>query len=375
MRFAVIYLRCETTLAGLRNEYGITTDAQAAGQAIAERNREASEAFQQHLLPRTSALLGHARTALALMPPADHHCGWKLLLDDLALAAAQIRRTLDATPANVDERTIRTRDAKLWPYLSTWADHGYIVRDLADQHRTPTPGTALSADEQQQWTVCARSARARGMLDVFDSWYDAAGRLITLAYLDDEDATILALAGDLDGPDVQVLGRYDTEYGAGQASPPQVPAGVLVPRASHSTGSDMAVEVSVKALTSGVIKARHSGEVAEALLVAVDHNLHAPGPLARLNELVGAAAHFADALETRQGHRLAGRLTWLTRQLDTFAHELQGTADELASLAGVLPPHHVASPRHLSAHGQSALGTAPPAGPAPSTSTAPAARR
>ncbi|MFB6992212.1 hypothetical protein ACFC0C_16355 [Streptomyces sp. NPDC056178] len=375
MRFAVIHLRCETTLAGLRNEYGITTDARAAGQAIAERNRETFEAFQQHLLPHTSALLGHARTALALMPPAGRHGGWELLLDDLALAAAQIRRTLDATPADTDERTIRARDAKLWPYLRTWADHGYIVRDLADQHRTPIPGTALSADERQQWTVRARSARARGILDVFDSWYDAAGRLITLAYLDDEDTTVLALAGDLDGPDVQLLGRYDTEYEAGQASPPQVPAGVLVPLASHSTDSDMAVEVSVKALTSGVIKARHSCEVAEALLGAVDHNVHAPGPLAHLNELVGAAAHFADALETRHGHRLAGRLTWLTRQLDTITHELQETADDLSSLAGVLPPHHVASPRHLSARGQPALGTAPPAGPAPSTSTARTARR
>jgi hypothetical protein len=48
----------------------------------------------------------------------------------------------------------------LFSYLQAWAEYGYIVSGLVEQHRTPAP--SLTGDEQRLWTDWALSARRRG---------------------------------------------------------------------------------------------------------------------------------------------------------------------------------------------------------------------
>ncbi|MGW6306062.1 hypothetical protein ACWFRQ_28520 [Streptomyces niveus] len=245
-----------------------------------------------------------------------------------------------------------------------------MLTDLVDQHRTPAP--EFTGQQQTAWTERAHAARERGELEPFESWYDAQGRLITLAYLIDEDtSTVLVLACDLDQPDWQVLGRHDNEYQAGQSAPPPVPPGVLRPGVSRYQDRLTAPEVPLQELIHDVNVAGHSGDVAEALLTAADDTTGAPGPLERLGELVRTAGQFADALETLQGRHTAARLNFVARQLSALTRELFDTGEELSSTVGVLPPHRVPRPRFVTTP-EPAATTAPSTSP-PTAVTTPAA--
>ncbi|MFB7270777.1 hypothetical protein [Streptomyces sp. NPDC056244] len=304
------------------------------------------------------------------MRPARHLVGWKVVLNDLGHAADQIRRIL-ATPADAGTDAAHEQNDALWPYLSAWAEHSYIVTHLADQHRTPAP--ALTSDEQQQWTDQAQAAHRIGDLDPFESWYDAQGRLITLAYLiENDESTVLTLAGDLDAPGWQVLGRYTTEYKAGQSSPPPVPPGILRPDASRYTPRVATAEIILQDLIQDITESRHSGDVAEILLSAADNTGHAPGPLTRTQQLITTAAEFANALETRQGQHVAARLGVIGKQLDLLTRELHVAAEELGATVAVLPPHRTPRPRFVTPS-PLALTARPPA-TAP-TAAAPAHRQ
>lgn len=235
MRFSVIHLKCETALDNLRSRHGTITDTPAATTARAERNRDAAAAFEEHLLTHTSMLLTAARSAIDNMPPARHHHAWLLLVDDLDHAATQIHRILTDTPPP-GSGAGREQHRALWPYLSVWAEHATILTNLVDQHRTPAP--EFTGQQQTAWNERAQAAHERGELEPFESWYDARGRLITLAYLVEDDAsTVLVLAGDLNEPHWQVLGQDDNEYrAAGQSAPPPVPPACCAP-ASPATSN------------------------------------------------------------------------------------------------------------------------------------------
>ncbi|WP_326812591.1 hypothetical protein OIE62_05010 [Streptomyces scopuliridis] len=247
MRFSVIHLKCETTLDTLRSRHGTITDTQSAVSARTKRNRDAAAAFTEHLLPHTQALLAKARSAIDRMPPARHHGAWLLLLDDLDHAATQIHRILTDTPPT-GSGAAREQHRALWPYLTVWAEHSTVLTNLVGQHRTPGP--EFTADQQHAWTERAQAAHERGDLEPFESWYDARGRLITLAYLiEDDTSTVLVLSGDLDQPDWHVLGQNENEYQAGQLAPAPGPTRCAATRclplsATHhhprspSTGSD-----------------------------------------------------------------------------------------------------------------------------------------
>jgi hypothetical protein len=182
VRYSVIHLRCVNALAGLRDTRGTITNALAARQAVAERDREAAQEFCERLLPHAETLLSQARTALGKMPPARHLSAWKLVLDDVDHATVRIRQLLDDQPVHSHEDSLGARDAALWPYVTTWAEHSRLLTDLLEQHRIEvTEPPALTETERQQWTQVAREARARGGLAPFESWYDATGALITLA--------------------------------------------------------------------------------------------------------------------------------------------------------------------------------------------------
>ncbi|MFF2189675.1 hypothetical protein [Streptomyces sp. NPDC058155] len=231
MRFSVIHLKYETTLDTLRSRHGTITDTTTAVSARTEHNRDAAAAFAEHLLPHTQVLLATGRSAIDSMPPARHHGAWLLLLDDLDHAATQIHRILSDTPPP-GSGAAREQHRALWPYLTVWAEHSTILTNLVGQHRTPAP--EFTGDQQTAWTERAHAAHERGELEPFESWYDARGRLITLAYLvEDDTSTVLVLAGDLDQPDWQILGQNDNEYQAGQSAPPPVPPGVLRPSVSR----------------------------------------------------------------------------------------------------------------------------------------------
>lgn len=363
MRFAVIHLKCENALDTLRSRHGTITDTPAATAARTERNRDAAAAFTEHLLSHTHVLLATARSAIDSMPPARHHGAWLILLDDLDHAATQIHRILTDTPPP-GTGAAREQYRALWPYLTAWAEHSTILTNLLGQHRTPAP--VFTGDQQNAWTERAHTAQQHDELEPFESWYDARGRLITLAYLiEDDTSTVLVLAGDLDQPGWQVLGRHDNEHQAGQSAPPPVPSGVLRPGASRYQHRVTAHEVGLQDLIHDVNVAGHSGDVAEALLAATDNGPYATGPLAHLGSLIRTAGQFADALETRQGGRSAVRLNFLAEQLGSLRRELQQTAEELSEAVGVLPPHRAPRPRFLT--------TPAPTTPAAPTTTPPSA--
>ncbi|MFB8352963.1 hypothetical protein [Streptomyces niveus] len=369
MRFSVVHLKCETALDTLRNRHGTITDTTTAVSARTERNRDAAAAFTEHLLPHTQTLLATARSAIDSMPPARHHGAWLLLLDDLDHAATHIHRILtDTTPPG--SGAAREQHRALWPYLTAWAEHSTILTNLVGQHRTPAP--EFTGQQQAAWTERAQAAHERGELEPFESWYDAPGRLITLAYLiEDDTSTILVLAGDLDQRDWQVLGRHDNEYQAGQLAPPPVPPGVLRPDGSRYQQHLAIPEVSLQELIHDVNVAGHSGDVAEVLLTAADDTTGAPGPLERLGELVRTAGQFADALETRQGRHTAARLNFVARQLSALTRELFDAGEELSSTVGVLPPHRVPRPRFVTT--PEAAATTAPSTSAPTAVTTAAA--
>ncbi|MFE2942944.1 hypothetical protein ACFXKG_28385 [Streptomyces sp. NPDC059255] len=369
LRMAVIRGESETALGLTRDRHGRTVRPDAAEAALDRRDRAAVVAYTRHLAAYADALLDTARRALEDLPPARHVTAWRTVLDGLAASVTEIHRAIDrpAVPGSPAERSQR-RD--LWPHLVAWAEHGTIAAALADQHHQPEP--ALAGEERRRWTERARAAQRRGELDLIESWYSADGRLITLAYLvEDDRSTVIALTGDPDAPGWEVIGHYAHEYAAGQALPRPVPAGVLRPDApSRFNRPPAAPEVSLQDLLRDVVEARTSGDVAETLLTATQRG-HAAGPLIRVEELLHAAAQFAQALETVQGQRSAARLYALSRQLDFLADEVHDAAEDLAASVAVLPPHRTPATTQIRA--RPAVDTTPPA-PPPRT-TAPAHNR
>ncbi|MFF5537832.1 hypothetical protein ACFY71_36125 [Streptomyces cinerochromogenes] len=255
----------------------------------------------------------------------------------------------------------------MWPHLAFWADYGSIAADLADQHHQPVP--ELTAKEKRLWTAKAHAARRRGELDPIESWYAADGRLITVAYLvEDDTSTVIALAGDLDAPGWEVIGHYEHESAAGRALPRAVPPGVLRPdAASRFNRPEPSPERPVQELLQEVIEARTAGEVSAALLTAAQQGYEA-GPLVRLERLLDTAAHFVYALDTVRGQQIGARLDALGRQLAFLTREVHDAAEDLGATVGVLPPHRAPVPPRI--RPRPALSTTPPTPPPRSTATA-----
>ncbi|MET9294369.1 hypothetical protein [Streptomyces sp. NPDC003077] len=361
LRFSVIHLRCETALNQLRDRHRniVGSDGLSAAQAARDERNRVAELFRNTVLPHADTLLDAARSAIETMPPAPHHAAWRLLLEDLAHATNEIRSVLAAAPSPTGQEQLKARDMGLWPYVRAWAEHSSIVSDLAEQHRAPA--APLSADEQREWNDRAQAAWHRGELDASQRWHDAEGRMITLAYLlEGDESIILVLAGELGTPQMQVLGHYDTEYEAGQSSPPQVPAGVLRPDVHPFAPRSSESEVSLKDLTRHVVAAQHSADVADALLIAVESEGSERGPLPRLGELISTAAEFAQALDTQRGWRSAARLGALAQQLDVLSREVRAAAEELEAAIDVLPPHRTPHPLFLPPAPRSAPSATPP---------------
>ncbi|WP_435127316.1 hypothetical protein [Actinacidiphila sp. bgisy144] len=335
VRYHVEHLACATMLRQLPRAYGEITEPSAARQAVEHRNRKVADAFTACLLPHTAELIRLARSSLDAMPPARHHAGWRLLLDDLDHATDRIHHLLDASPAS-------RADARLWPYLTTWAEHSLIVRGLAGQHGAAA-APVLPTVEKERLTALALDVRDRGELEPFESWYDAAGRRITLAYLiEHDDSTVLVLAEDPDGH-ITALGRYGTEYEAVRASPPAVPAGVLRPEAPWRTEQPQP-DSELGTLIQDVITSAHTGDVSRSIAAAVDDGDHQRGPLPQLADFLRVCAEFADALDTHQGHKSAARLSLLAAQTDALTRELAAAGEELGAQVSVLPPYRVPHP-------------------------------
>ncbi|WP_341868983.1 hypothetical protein [Streptomyces diastatochromogenes] len=235
---------------------------------------------------------------------------------------------------------------------------------LADQHHQPGP--ELTTKEKRTWTDKARAARRRGELDPIESWYAADGRLITLAYLiEDETSTVIAAAGDLDAPGWEVIGHYDNESAAGQALPRAVPPGVLRPdAASRFNRPEPTPERPLQELLQEVIEARGASEVSETLITAAQQGYDA-GPLVRMERLLNTAAKFSYALDTVRGQQVGARLDALSRQLAFLTREVHDTAEDLGATLAVLPPHRTPTPPRL--RPRPALNTTPPTPPTPST--------
>ncbi|KPI02856.1 hypothetical protein OK074_5006 [Actinobacteria bacterium OK074] len=246
----------------------------------------------------------------------------------------------------------------MWPYLAAWADHSRSVTTLAlHQH---CPEIQLTNEEREFWNDVVRSARRRGELDLVESWYTAAGRLITLARLAEDDAsTVIALAGDPDAPGWQVIGQYPDGRTARQEVPSPAPAGVLRPDASRFDRPEPAPAVPLQELIRDVIEACDAGVVSEVLLAVTEHGYGA-GPMVRLQELMEAAAQFGRALETVQGRQAAARLAALGRQIGILTREVREVAEDLGATVAVLPPHRTPRPRIRT---RPAPDTTPPATP------------
>ncbi|MER5567171.1 hypothetical protein ABT083_13305 [Streptomyces goshikiensis] len=311
------------------------------------------------------------------MPPARHHARWHLLVTDLAHAAEQAVRILDEHPVGQDTAS---RDAQLWPYLKTWGEHDVLLRDLALQSAHP-PEThtdaGLGPKEQDGWTEWARSARSRDLIQPRESLYDASGRQLTVAYVpdpaDDGEEVVLILAGDIDSPQMRVIGRYDTDDEAIRDLPPAVPPGVLYPDGpppgAHPLG------ISVDELTCDVIDSKHSGDVAGLIFHVASQPPHAPpGQIAQLTRFLDVCADWAAALDTRAGRDIAVRLRMLSAQTGHLAQDLAHVGEQLEKAVAVLPPHRTPAPRHLSAPRTPGVTTTPVA-PAPPASAASARRR
>ncbi|AZK97039.1 MULTISPECIES: hypothetical protein [Streptomyces] len=226
------------------------------------------------------------------------------------------------------------------------------------------PNSALSGAEQRKWSQMAREARAAGRLDPYESWYDTDHRLITIAALQHEDDTFtcVALAGDLDSPDLQVLGHYWDETDAIDASPPPVMPGALRPSTPHVPTP----EISLGHLIHDVRQARRACDVGEAIDLVVGRDGPTGGQLVQLEEFVTLCAEFAQALDTRHAQRVAGRLGALAHQISALTAELKDAGEDLASTVAVLPPHHTPAPHRLGP-GQRPLTTTLPATAPPAT--------
>ncbi|MER6566970.1 hypothetical protein ABT288_12425 [Streptomyces sp. NPDC001093] len=363
---AVIDRETETALDATRDRYGRTVHHGASAAARGRRTQAALATYATHLAEQGHQLLHAARSSLDQLPSAPHTAAWRDLLDALAASHSEITRVLDhpAAPGSADEHEQHTA---VWPHLAFWADYGSVAADLADQHHQPGP--QLSAEDKHLWTEKARAARRRGELDPIESWYAADGRLVTLAYLVEDDAsTVIALAGDLDTAGWEVIGRYEHESAAGQALPRAVPPGVLRPdAASRFNRPEPTPERPVRELLQEVIEARTAGEVSEALLTASQQGYEA-GPLVRLERLLDTAASFSYALDTVRGQQIGARLDALGRQLAFLTREVHDAADDLAATVGVLPPYRTPVPPRI--RPRPALSTTPPTPPPRSTAAA-----
>ncbi|MFD5453873.1 hypothetical protein [Streptomyces olivaceus] len=337
LRMAVIDHKYEVALDATRDRFGRTVHAGAAAAARAHRDEAAVEAYATHLAPHAEDLLDAARRALDELPPARHLAGWRAVLEGLAATTAEIRRALDRPAAGPSAE--RARRTALWPHLAAWADHGSIASNLADQHGAHRHQPSLTREEQQAWTEKAQAAQQRGELALFESWYAADGRPITLAYLvEDDDSTVVALHGDPGAPGWKVIGHYAHEWEAGKALPPALPPGVLRPDVSRSNRPVPVPEVSLQELLRDVVEGHSAGDASNALLSAVQRGYHA-GPMVRLQELLETSGQFASALETVHGRQIAARLSALGRQIEFLAREVEDAAEDLGATVAVLPPH------------------------------------
>ncbi|WP_181785408.1 hypothetical protein [Streptomyces phytophilus] len=318
------------------------------------------------LLPHTALFLDRARTALDRMPPARHLPHWRLLLDDLEYAATECRRILDIEPTAGDEAARRAQDAALWPYVTTWAEHGYLVDSLINQLRPKAPAPALPKAEQERLAQQVRDKRLQNRLDVFGSGWDADGRLVSLVRLDQREP-LLVLAGDLDSPELEIIGEFDGADDATWSFPPTVPAGVLRPEVS-STCTVPPIKTALPDLTREVIEAHSSVDVGMALLAVTEAD---DAVLPGLRTLLDTAAEYAAAMQTRQGAHLATRLEQLSTRLYALGDELDTVGTEMTNANAMLPPHRTPLPRHLPP--QPATDTPRPSpSPSPSGSTEPA---
>ncbi|KOG67276.1 MULTISPECIES: hypothetical protein [Streptomyces] len=362
---AAIDREAEAALDTARDRYGRTVHHQVAAAARARRNHAAVDTYATYLAAHAGPLLDAARSAVDGLPPARHTRAWRDLLDALVTSHTEIVRILDrpAPPGSAAEREQHTL---VWPHLAAWADYGTIAADLAEQTHQPEPG--LTDEERQMWTEMAQAARRRGELDLFESWYVADGRRITLAYLvEDEDSTVVALAGDPGAPGWEVIGHYAHEWTAGQALPRPVPPGVLRPdAASRFNRPEPAPERPLQELVQEVVEARAAGDVADALLSATQTGYDA-GPMVRLQHLLSTAAEFSYALETAQGRQIGARLDALGRQLDFLVQEVHDAAEDLVATVAVLPPHRTPKPPRI--RPRPALETTPPPAPPQRTTT------
>ncbi|MFD8847613.1 hypothetical protein [Streptomyces sp. NPDC059604] len=340
-------------------------DRETETMPAAEAARTAAETYTTYLAPHADALLDTARSALDGMPPAPHTSSWRALLDALAASHGEIVRVL-GQPCAPGSAAEREQHAAVWPHLAVWADHGSVAADLAEQHHRPGPG--LTEEERQLWTDMARAARRRGELDLIESWYVADGRLITLAYLvEDDDSTVVALAGDPDAPGWEVVGHYAHEYAAGQALPRAVPPGVLRPGAASRFNRPVpSPEQPLQDLVQEVVEARTAGDASEALLSATRQGYNA-GPAVRLQHLLSTAVEFSHALGTVQGRQIGARLRALERQLAFLTREVHDAAEDLGATVAVLPPHRAPEPPQV--RPRPALETTPPPAPQRSART------
>ncbi|MFK0121182.1 hypothetical protein [Streptomyces sp. NPDC090994] len=366
LRVAVLSQKTETALDATRDRYGRTILRHEAHSALTRRTEKALESYAEYLDQHATPLLDVAHSALEALPPARHVTAWRDLLNALATSHAQIRRVLNR-PAGPDTAAAREQQTDVWPHLALWAEYGDTAASLADQHHQPGP--QMTNEEQQLWTGLAQAARRRGELDLVESWYAADGRLITWAYLvEDDTSTIVALAGDPDAPGWEVIGHFDTEAAAGQALPRAVPPGVLrADASSRFNRPEPAPERPLRELIREVVEARTAGEVAEALHSAAQAG-HGAGPLVRLKELLDTASEYSSALGTVQGQRTGARLAALGRQLDSLTDEVTDAADDLGATVGVLPPHRVTAPPRI--RSRPVVNTTPPAPPARTTAPA-----
>ncbi|MGW1235020.1 hypothetical protein [Streptomyces californicus] len=360
LRMSVIDCATDAALDRTRDRHGRTVHPAAAEAARARRDKAAAEAYRTHLAPHAEALLGVARLVLDELPPAQHLAGWQAVLDGLHATTVEIHRILER-PMGPGSEEERAQHAALWPHLTVWADHGYIASALVDQRAVGQhQKNPLPDDERQKWTDMAMAAQRRGALELIESWYAADGQPITLAYLvEDDESIVVALRGDPGAPGWRVIGHYEHEYEAGKDLPAPVPPGVLRPGLSRHNRPAPAPEMSLQDLLRDVVEGRSAGDVSNALLGAVQRG-YAAGPMVRLQELVETSSKFASALETVRGRQVAGRLSALGRQIEFLIREVNEAAEDLGATVAVLPPHRTPVVR---VRPRPAVDTSPPVPP------------
>ncbi|MFW6724177.1 hypothetical protein ACHZ98_29315 [Streptomyces sp. MAR4 CNY-716] len=234
--------------------------------------------------------------------------------------------------------------------------------------RQQRPPVTLTGEEQHPASEAVHDALRRGELELTDSWYAADRRQITLARLaDSSNLPVVALRGDPDTPDCQVIGRYPHDYAAMQALPAPVPAGVLLPDVSRFNRPVPTPEVPLQRLIRDVVEAQEAPAAANAVLSATSSGYEA-GSMVRLQELLETASRFAAALQTARGREIAARLAAAGRQLGFLTGEVREAAEDLAATVAVLPPHRTPQP-HIGP--RPAVQTTAPAAPPPASTPAP----